>query len=727
MSTSADRRHATLAAVDSRISRREFLAAAGGSAAGLCLVLEIAPAAGAPTTPTTFGGAKLAAFLEITPDNVVHIVTPDLEFGQGIFTSLPLILADELGADWARVEVRQSWADDRFINPMKGIQATGRSMSVRGQYDLLRQLGATARTLLCEAAAQAWGVGAGECATRHGEVVHAPSGRRRPFGTLVGAAALLPVPAEIRLKPDTELTLIGRDQPRKDIPAKVTGAAGFGVDVRLPGMLVATVHASPVFGGLLSGLDEGRARAMPGVKAVVKLPDAVAVVAENFWQAGNALRVLEPRFTAGPREHVDSESLGRELRAALDLPGSVGLERGHISDEPAAGTRRVEMDYAVPYLAHATLEPMNCTALVTDAGCRIRGPSQGPIRLREAVAEALAIPKESVTVERTFAGGGFGRRWQVDFGVQAALIARAVKGRPVKLIWSRAEDMQHDFYRPAFAVRVKADLDAQGQLVAMDVKLAGASISEWGKPGRLQGKADVLAISTFSDTAYAVPDYRVRWVSTPTPVPVGVWRSVGQSHNGFFMECAIDEAAQAAGRDPLEFRLALLAGHPRLQAVLSAAAKRAGWGAQLPAGEGLGLALVEDQGSAVAQVARVRVAAGKLRVLQVCCAIDCGKAIQPEVVRMQMEGGIVFGVSALFYGEIHIDAGAARESNFHDYRMLSLADTPEIKVDVIEGGMPLGGVGEPGVPPLAPAVVNAIFAATGQRIRSLPLARHGLV
>jgi isoquinoline 1-oxidoreductase beta subunit len=373
------------------------------------------------------------------------------------------------------------------------------------------------------------------------------------------------------------------------------------------------------------------------------------------------------------------------------------------------------------------MEPMNCTALVTDEGCRLWGPSQGPIRLRDAVAEALALPKERVSVERTFAGGGFGRRWQVDFGVQAALVARTVKGRPVKLIWSRAEDMQHDFYRPAFATRVRADLDDKGRPVALDVKLAGASISEWGKPGRLQGKPDVLAISTFNESPYAISSYRVRWVSTPTHVPVGVWRSVGQSHNGFFLECVIDELAAAAGRDPLEFRLALLGAHPRMQAVLRAAAKRAHWGDRLPKGEGLGIALVEDQGSPVAQVARVRVADGKLRVLQVCCAIDCGRAIQPEVVRMQMEGGIVFAMSALYYGAIHVEKGAARESNFHDYRMLSLADTPAIAVDVIEGGLPLGGVGEPGVPPLAPAVVNAIFAATGRRIRSLPLSKHGLV
>ncbi len=706
------------------ITRRDVLRVAGGSAASLCLGLDVVAAS---AEATRFGEPQLAAYLEITADGAVRIVTPELEFGQGVFTSLPLILADELGADWERVEVRQSWADEAFINPLKGIQATGRSMSVRGQHDLLRKLGATARILLCQAAAREWRVEATDCTTRAGEVVHRPSGRHAGFGSLVATAAVLPVPATVTLRPEGELTLIGRDVRRKDVPAKVTGSAEFGVDVRQPGMLVATIAASPVFGGALVAADEAKARTMPGVVAVVKLPDAVAVVAENFWQASNALKALNARFARAPNDAVDSAALRASRLAALDQPGIAAAERGEVELAAAGAAKRLTLEYEVPYLAHATMEPMNCTALVTPDGCRLWSPSQGPIRLRDAVAEALGLPKESVTVQRTFAGGGFGRRWQIDFGMQAALIAREVKGRPVKLIWSREEDMRHDFYRPAFAARATAALDKAGKLAAMDVKLAGASISEWGSPGRLKGKPDVLAVTTFADSAYAIPAYRVRWVATPSHVPVGVWRSVGQSHNGFFMEAMIDEIAAAARRDPLDFRLELLAAHPRLQTLLRTVAKRAGWGTKLPKGEGMGIALVEDQGSAVAQVAHVGVQKGKLRVLEVSCAIDCGKAIQPEVIRMQMEGGIVFGLSALYYGEIHIANGAAREGNFHEYRMLSLADTPKIVVDVVEGGLPFGGAGEPGVPPVAPAVVNAIFAATGQRIRSLPLVRHGLV
>lgn len=704
-----------------RLSRRGFVVAMGGSAAGLCLGLDVTAG------PTGLRDAQLAAFLQITPDDVVRIVTPDLEFGQGIYTSLPLILADELGADWSRVEVRQSWADEHFINPMKGIQATGRSMSVRGQFDLLRRLGATARTLLCEAAAREWGVPSAECATMDGAVVHRPSGRRKSFGALAAAAAALPVPAEVSLRPDAELRLIGRDVARKDVPAKVTGQAEFGTDVQLPGMLAASVRAAPVFGSALLSVDEAGAKAMPGVRAVVRLPGAVAVVADNTWQASTAVRALDVRFATGPNNETDSDKLLGALRAALDAPGILATERGSLPVAAGKGFRRIEVEYQVPWLAHATMEPMNCTALVTDTSCQIWAPTQGPIRLRDAVAAALGIEPARVSVQRTFAGGGFGRRWQVDYGVQAALIARAVKGRPVKLIWTRAEDMRQDFYRPAFVMRSSAVVDGEGRLQALDVKLAGASISEWGNPGRLQGKPDRLAVSTFDDAAYAVPNYRLRWVNVPSHVPVGVWRSVGQSHNGFFLECLVDEAAVAAGRDPLEFRLSLLEGHPRLQTVLRTVAKRAGWGAALPQGEGMGVALVEDQGSTVAQVARVRVAQGKLRVLEVCCAIDCGRAVQPEFIRMQMEGGIIFALSALYYGEISIANGAVKQSNFHDYRLLSMADTPAIKVDVIEGGLPLGGVGEPGVPPLAPAVVNAIYAATGQRIRSLPLARHGLV
>ena len=715
----------TRSAASRPLDRRAFIVAAGGSAAGLWLGLRPAPAdaaAGSPAWPDP----QLAAYLEISADGAVRIVDPELEVGQGVHTSLPLILADELGADWARVEVRQSWADARFINPMKGIQATGRSMSVRGQYELLRRLGATARVLLCQAAAAQWNVPPGECSTQDGQVVHRPSGRRQPFGGLVAAAAALPVPDAVELRPDGELRHIGRDVPRKDVPAKVTGSACFGVDVQLPGMLVATVRASPVFGSALLGVDEAPARAVPGVQAVVRLPDAVAVVAENFWQAQTAVRALQPVFAEGPNDAVSSASLHAGLRAALEEPGRLGVERGALPASVADG-QRLELQYEVPYLAHATLEPMTCTALVTAAGCQLRAPTQGPMRLRDDVAAALGIPADAVSVERTFAGGAFGRRWQTDFGVQAALIARAVPGRPVKLIWSRGEDIQHDYYRPAFAARIVADLDGKGRLAALAVKLAGASIREWGRPGRLGERADPLAVSTFADLAYAVPNYRLAWVPVVTHVPVGTWRSVGQSHNGFFLECAMDEIAHAAGRDALDLRLELLGEHPRHQAVLRAAAARAGWGRKLPAGEGMGIALVEDQGSPVAQVARVRVSDGRLEVLEICCAIDCGRAIQPEVVRMQMEGGILFGLSALLYGDIHLAGGCVQESNFHDYRMVTLASTPLIRVDVIEGGKPWGGVGEPGVPPVAPAVVNAIFAVTGRRIRSLPLVRHGLV
>lgn len=704
------------------LSRRDFVVVAGGSAAGLWLGLR--PAEAATAGGTAWPDAQLAAYLEIGADGRVLITNPELEVGQGVHSSLPLILADELGADWERVEVRQSWADERFINPMKGIQATGRSMSVRGHYQHLRQLGATARTLLCQAAASGWGLPAAECTTENGAVLHRPSGRRQPFAALVAAAARLPVPAEVVLRPDAELRHLGRDQARKDVPAKVTGSAEFGVDVRQPGLLVASVMASPVFGSALVAVDEAPARAMPGVHAVVRLPDAVAVVAGDFWRADTALRALRPEFAPGPNDAVDSAGLQAALRRALDEPGVLSAERGAA---PVAGARHLEMEYEVPYLAHATLEPMTCTALFSEGRCQLWAPSQGPIRLRDEVAATLGLPKTAVSVQRSFAGGAFGRRWPVDYGIQAALIARAVPGRPVKLIWSRSEDMQHDFYRPAFAARIGADLDDAGRLTGMAVKLAGASIMEWGRPGRLKGKPDPLAVSTFDDTPYAFGAYRVHWVNLPTHVPIGTWRSVGQSHNGFFMECALDEIAHAAGSDPLEFRLGLLGKQPRHQAVLRTVAQRAGWGRRLPKGEGLGLALVDDQGSSVAQVAHVRLREGRIEVLEVFCAIDCGRALQPEVVRMQMEGGIVFGLSAALYGAINIKSGRAVESNFHDYRMVTLATTPRIVVDIVEGGLPLGGVGEPGVPPVAPAVVNAIFAATGQRIRSLPLLRHGLV
>jgi isoquinoline 1-oxidoreductase beta subunit len=706
------------------MSRRDFLSTAGGTATALCLGLELAACdRQTPGASTRFADPVLAAYLEITADNLVHIVTPAAEMGQGDFTVLPLILADELGANWETVQVRQSWADERFINPGKNLQATGRSMSVRGYYDHLRKLAAAARQMLCQAAAARWATEPAMCEAVDGFVRHRSSGERLAFADLIDAASRLTVPDQPVLKRDAELRWLGRDVPRKDIPPKVAGQAQFGIDVQLPDMLVATVRAAPVFGSVLEGFDASAAEAMPGVHAVVALDNAVAVVAETFWQANNGLATVEVRFAATPNDGVSSAQIRERLVAALDEPGLVAVENG---DVEAVSSEAPALLYEVPYLAHATMEPMCCTAQVTEAGCELWIPTQGPIRVRDRVAEALALAPEQVRVNRTYVAGGFGRRWQYDFGVQAALIARAV-GRPVKLIWSREEDMRQDFYRPTFVMRARGSLGNDQAPAVLDVKLAGPSIGEWGRPGRLQGQVDRQSVGGFNNSPYAIPNYRVRWVSHPTHVPIGVWRSVAYSHNAFFRECLLDEMAAAAGEDPLELRLSLLSGNERWRQVLNTAAERAGWGQSLPRDEGLGIAANECYGGIVAQIAHVRLRDSELQILRMVCAADCGRVLQPGNVRAQMEGGIVFGLSAALYGQIDIQDGAVVQDNYSAYRMVTLRDCPDIEVHLVEGSTAPGGVGEPGTPPAAPALVNAIFAATGQRIRSLPLTRHGFV
>lgn len=721
------------------VTRRRVIKVAGGAAAGLWLGIEFpepafaqSPSA-APSPRTTFGDPQLAAWLEILPDNTVRVALPEAELGQGAYSALPLILADELGADWARVEVRQTGADDRLANPMKGFQATGRSMSVRGYYPVLRRLGATARELLCGAAAARWRVPVAECAAAGSRVRHARSGREATFAELLEAAAALPLPLDARLRSRDELAMIGRDVPRKDIPAKVTGTAGFSSDVRLPGMLVAAIAHAPVFGSALATVDEPAALEGPGVRAVVRLPSAVAVVADDFWQASRALVRLRATFAPGPNDAISTEVLRAGREAGLRDAGVPVSERGDAPSVIAAAPSQLEFTYDVPYLAHATMEPMCCVAWVRDGGCELWAPTQGPGRLRNEVAKQLGIDPGKVRITRGFIGGGFGRRWQPDFGVEAALISRAVNA-PVKLIWSREEDLQHDYYRPAMLMRVRAGLAAKGRgagrLAGLDVTLSGALLSNWGKPPVAEPKPDPQLTGGLTTIPYALPDYRIRWVPRETHVPIGVWRSVAYSHNVFAIESALDEIALAAGEDPLRLRLDLLRDAPRYRRVLAALGRQSGWrpGASgTGTGFGRGLALAEYATSIIGIVADVRLTTdGRIRVERLAATVDCGAAIQPDIVRSQVEGALVFGLTAALYGEIRIEEGRAAQSNFFDYRMVTLADCPAIDVQLLPGGDIPGGIGEVGTPPVAPAVANAVFAATGRRIRELPFARHGL-
>ncbi|MBL8225001.1 MAG: xanthine dehydrogenase family protein molybdopterin-binding subunit [Chromatiales bacterium] len=699
------------------LTRRTFLVA-GGTA----LLLGIAAPAPAQRASTAiFGEPQLAAWLEFLPDGRVVIALPDAEMGQGVYTGLPLILADELGADWSRVEVRHSGADDRLANPMKGFQATGRSLSTRGYYALLRRVGATARVLFTGAAAAQLGVPADELRVEGGAVRHARSGRSLPFADLIAMAGLLPLPLDVRLRPRRELALIGRDVPALDAPAKVTGTAGFAADVRLPGLRVAAIRHGPGFGASPRRVD---AAALAGDPAftVVELPGAVAVVAPDFWQASRALDRLRIEWGPAPGAGASSPRLAADRSAALAEGGITARDDGDV-EAAFAGAASVSADYDVPYLAHATMEPMGCTAWLHDGLCEVWAPTQGPGRLRNELARVLGLDPGRIRIHRMFLGGGFGRRWQVDFGVQAALIARGAGG-PVKLLWSRTEDLQHDFYRPAMTMRVRGALRDR-RLAALDVTLAGALLSGWGKPAAGPPQPDAQLLGGFATMPYRLPDYRIRWVPRPAPVPIGVWRSVAYSHNVFALECALDELAAAAGVDPVAFRRPLLAEDPRALRVLSEAARRGGLGRPLPPGTGRGIALSEYAGSPIAQVAEVTVTDGRLRVRRVTAVIDCGLAVQPDRVRAQVEGGIVFGLSAALRGAIDIEDGEVRQANFNDYPLVTLADCPDIDVTVLESGELPMGVGEAGTPAIAPAVCNAIAAATGARVRTLPLLRAG--
>lgn len=713
------------------LSRRDFGKFAGAGL-GVLLLGFLAPARGRAQAEaaSVLGDMKglIAAYVEITPDNTVWLVTPEAEMGQGVESALPAILAEEMEADWDKVATRLSGAGEYYINPGKNMQATGRSMAVRGYFELLRQVGATARDMLRQAAAERWGIAIDRCKAEKSHLVNLDTGARLRFADVADAASRLPIPEKVELKPRERFSIIGTSFPRKDVVAKVTGRAVFGVDVDLPGMLVATIAQPPAFGGKLLRFDEKAALAVHGVVAALPISDGLAVVAESYWQARQGIEAANPEFDSGPNGDLSTDDIMADLASGLDEAGIVAREDGDIS-ALARSAKRLSGEYSVPYLAHTTMEPMSCTVHVRDDACEVWAPSQGPIRLRDDLAAVLRMDPAQITVHRTYLGGGFGRRWQTDFAVQAAEISRAVK-RPVKLIWSREEDVQHDYYRPAFAMRFAAGLDRKGRLEALDIKVSGASIGEWGKAPR-PGVLDRLAVSGLGDSHYAIPNYRVESVKKAGVVPIGTWRSVGHSQNGFFLESIIDEAAHAAGQDPLKFRRAMLDHHPRWRPVLDEIAKLSGWGKPLPKGRARGIAVAESYGSYMAEVVEISVENDTdLRIHNIYCVIDCGFAVNPGNVERQVESAVIYGLTAALTGKITISGGAVEQSNFHDYPALMMEETPPIKVKILQNAKTLdakeiGGVGEPALPPIAPALANAVFAATGKRIRSLPLADHG--
>jgi isoquinoline 1-oxidoreductase beta subunit len=708
-----------------RITRRRLLGA--GAAIGGGLVLGFHLPLGGRRAEAAPPKDEPNAWLQIAPDETVTLRVAHSEMGQGVYTALPMLIAEELEVDWRKVRAEMAPADPIYNNRLFGAQGTGGSTSVRESYEPLRRIGAQAREMLREAAAQRWGVPAAECVAREGRVRHRGSGREVSYGSVAEAAAKLAPPAQVALKAPKHWTLLGKPTPRLDTPAKVDGSALYGIDVKLPGMLVGTVRASPVLGGRLKAVDDKPALAVAGVHSVVRLQDAVLVLANGYWPARKGADALSPEWEPGPLAGTSSAQMSQRFRAALGENGAIAHAAGDSAQALGGAARRIEAVYEVPYLAHATMEPMNATVRGDGKGAEAWVPTQSQTATQAMVAHVFGLEPEQVQVHTTFLGGGFGRRSETDFVRYAALGAKA-SGKPVKVVWSREEDIQHDFYRPAALVRFRGGLDAAGNPVALEAKLVLQSISARTAPGRVRNGIDHSAVEGLADIPYGVPNVRVEYVRVREGAPVGYWRSVGHSHNAFFIESFVDELAAAAGKDPVAFRRALLAGKPRHRAVLDTAADAAGWGKPAPEGRFRGVALHESFGSIAAQVAEISIdAEGKaLRVHKVTCAIDCGRAINPSTVEAQIESGIVYGLTAALFGEITLEDGRVAQANFDSYPMLKLAQMPSVEVHVIESGAAIGGLGEPGTPPIAPAVASAVFAATGRRIRALPFAKSGI-
>jgi len=703
------------------ITRRRFLQVGGGAAGGLLLGFHLplgGPAARAGAASAQ--GARINAWLHIAADERVTVRVACSEMGQGVYTALPMLVAEELEVDWSRVRAEMAPADAVYANQIFGIQATGGSTSVRQGFEPLRRAGAAAREMLRRAAAARWDVAPESCVAEGGRILHRASGRSASYGALAADAARLEPPEEIALKPASAWSILGKPTRRLDSFDKATGRAVFGIDVRVPGMLFGMLAACPVFGGRLTRVDDAPARKIAGVKAVVKLPEAVIVVADSTWNARRGLLALQPEWAEGPNAGVDSAQIRAQLRAGLDGQAVPAHAQGDAPAHMQAAARSHEAVYEVPFLAHATMEPMNATAHVRADGADIWAPTQSQGPTRQFVAGLLGLAPEAVSVHTTFLGGGFGRRFETDFVGYAVEASRAV-GAPVQVLWTREEDTRHDFYRPAATVRLRAALDAEGRPEAFHARVACPSILARAYPEGIENGVDSTAVEGLDDAPYAIAHQLVEYARVDTCVPVGFWRSVGNSQNAFVREVFMDELARAAGADPLDYRLALLAEKPRHAAVLKAAARLAGWGSAPAAGRHRGLALHESFGSIVAEVAEISIDDGALRVHRVCCAADCGTVINPDTVEAQLVSAIVYGLTAALHGEISVAGGRVQQSNFPDYRMLTLADTPEIVVERVASGEAPGGVGEPGTPPIAPAVANAVFAATGAPVRALPI------
>jgi isoquinoline 1-oxidoreductase subunit beta len=715
------------------LDRRSFLVGSSAAGGGLAFGFAVPFAADSPwaSAPARAAGAPtdVNCWVVIATDNTVTIRVARAEMGQGTLTGLAMLVAEELECDWATVKTEfVSPTENLRLNQIWGDTSTGASRSIASSQSFLRRAGAAARQMLIAAAAARWRVPAAQCSARNSTIVHDPSGRMLTFGEVAEAAAKIEPPVDIELKPPRAWKLAGTPRKRIDVFDKVTAQPVYAIDVRLPDMLYAAIVQCPVFGGVVQSVDETSIAGMAGLRGVVRMPDAVAVVADSWWRAKRATDVLRVAWDDRGNNQVSSASIAQIARAGLTAPASqVGRFNGDAAAALGRAVRRIEADYEVPFLAHATMEPQTCTAHVTAGGVEIWAPTQEPATALATAALAAGVPNDRVTVHRMMLGGGFGRRAPIqEYVRQAVVIAKEFK-QPVKLVWSREQDVAHDLYRPCGMARLVAGLGADGMPVAWTIRLAGPSFVASLVPEFGVNITDRTFVSGLAEEmSYDVPNYRVDYAICPTPVPLGVWRAINYTQNAFYKECFVDEMAHAAGFDPYLYRRKLLSGSPKNLAVLDAAAKRADWGSTPPAGVYRGIALNEACGSYCAQVVEASITDGKVRVHRVVSAIDPGHVVNPLSIEMQTQGAIVYALTAALHGEITIKNGAAEQTNFDTYEMLRLADAPVVETVIVPSGDFWGGVGEPPVPPLAPALANAIFAAIGKRIRALPLKNQDL-
>jgi isoquinoline 1-oxidoreductase subunit beta len=701
-------------------TRRAFLQT-GAAAGGVLLVgfhiPRLAGASdGAPTAPFAPD-----AFIRIDRQGIVTLIMPQVEMGQGIYTAIAMILAEELDARWEQVRVEHAPPSDKlYANPIFQIQATGGSTSVRAFWTPLRKAGANARALLVEAAARRWKVTPDTCHTANSTVTHQPSGRTLAYAALLDDASHLAPPANVTLKKPSEFTLIGKPLKRLDTPGKVNGKVVYGIDAMPPGVKFAALAICPVFGGKVGHVDDTKAKQIPGVRQVVVLEELVAVVGDHTWVAKQGLAALDITWDEGPNAHVTSDDVWRQIRASSEQQGAVARTEGDLSKGLGTGAR-LDAAYEMPFLAHAQMEPLNCTVHVKPDSCEVWVGSQVLARAQAIAAKVTGLPLEKVTVHNHLIGGGFGRRLEVDYVEMAVRVAKQVDG-PVKVTWSREEDMQHDVYRPVYRDVLSASL-SNGRIVGWSHRITGSSVIARWIPPAFQKGVDIDAVDSGADIPYDIPNLQVEYKrDEPPAVPTGFWRGVGPNNNIFAIESFIDELARKAGKDPVAFRRDNLGKTPRLLAAIDLATSKAGWGTPLPPRTGRGIAAQTSFGSYIATVAEVEVADnGVVRVKRLVTAVDTGIIVNPDTVVAQLQSGLIFGLTAALWGEITIKNGRVQQSNYNDYRVLRINEVPEIQVHLIASGEAPGGIGETGTTAAPPAIGNAIYAATGVRLRRLPI------